>query len=135
MPAATTEVSTTMLSLSLTYGPAVVTLRRTLDHREGIILSMIAKAHGSQSAVMPKNKQQVYICFSVPSGIKVFWPAYRRARAVPPHSAERDEDRTLRAVASAPPTLSPLTLSGRSVGREGEYFMEVSGHSANSTSN
>jgi hypothetical protein len=30
---------------------------------------MIAKAHRSQSAVMPKNQEQVYICFSVESGI------------------------------------------------------------------
>jgi len=48
MPAATTEVGTTMLNLSLTYGPAVVTLRRTFDHREGIMI--VNDRQGSQIA-------------------------------------------------------------------------------------
>ena len=46
-----------MLSLSFTYGPADVTLRRTFDHRGGIIYeSMIPKADNPLSAHAPKPR-------------------------------------------------------------------------------
>ncbi len=58
MPANITKVSTIVLTFSLTYGPAVVTRRRTFDHREGIGGSLLL-SDGSLDSFRSRRQMSV----------------------------------------------------------------------------